>query len=168
MSCLDFRSRSLSVLVCAVFVVLIATLPALAQATSFSYQGRLTDSGTPANGNYDFQFTLWDASSAGTQQPQPNPVTVTRANVSVSNGAFTVQIDFGASAFPGADRFLEISARPTGSGSFTLLSPRQPITSTPYAIRSVTAGTAQVVAAVALAATSESTVRSATSAPQTR
>jgi hypothetical protein len=139
--------------VCAVFVVLIATLPALAQATSFTYQGRLTDSGTPANGNYDFQFTLWDASSGGTQQPQPNPVTVTRANVSVSNGAFTVQIDFGANAFPGADRFLEISARPTGGGSFTLLSPRQPITSTPYAIRSLTAASADTVVAANITGT---------------
>jgi hypothetical protein len=35
------------------------------------YQGKLNDSGNPANGNYDFQLTLWDALSGGTQQPQP-------------------------------------------------------------------------------------------------
>ena len=40
---------------------------ALAQTTAFTYQGRLTDGGTPANGNYDLQFALWDSSSGGSQ-----------------------------------------------------------------------------------------------------
>src|SRR5438128_2584417 len=107
-----------------------------AQGTSFTYQGRLQDGGTAANGSYDLQFTLWDALSGGSQQPQPSPVTVTRSAVAVTNGIFAVQLDFGANAFPGADRFLEIGVRPAGSGSFTILSPRQQITSTPYATRS--------------------------------
>src|SRR5882672_4141664 len=80
-----------------------------AQTTTFTYQGRLQDTGTPANGSYDLQLTLWDAASGGTQQPQPSPVTVTRTSVLVTGGAFTVQLDFGANAFPGADRFLEIA-----------------------------------------------------------
>src|SRR5437762_8414417 len=118
---------------------------AFSQTTSFTYQGRLTDSGTPANQNYDLQFTLWDALSGGTQQPQPSPVTVARSAVAIANGIFTVQLDFGANAFPGANRFLEISARLTGAGSFTTLAPRQPITSTPYAIRSLNASSADAV-----------------------
>src|SRR5438876_1633933 len=85
---------------------------ARAQTTSFTYQGRLTDGGTAANGNYDLQFALWDALSGGTQQPQPGPITVTLNSVLVSGGIFTVQLDFGANAFPGANRFLEIGARP--------------------------------------------------------
>jgi hypothetical protein len=113
-----------------------------AQGTTFTYQGRLQDGGTNANGNYDFQFTLWDALSGGTQQPQPTPITVTRTNVTVVSGIFTVQLDFGASVFPGADRFLEIGVRPTGGGAYTILSSRQPITSTPYAMRSTSAGSA--------------------------
>src|SRR5437016_7638840 len=123
----------------------LCAVTALAQTTSFTYQGRLTDGGTAANGNYDLQFTLWDALSGGTQQPQPAPVTVARSAVAVANGIFTVQLDFGATAFPGADRFLEISARPSGVGSFTTLAPRQPITSTPYAIRSLNASSADAV-----------------------
>jgi Chaperone of endosialidase len=115
---------------------------ASAQNTAFTYQGRLQDAGTNANGSYDFQFTLWDALSGGTQQPQPSPATVTKTSVSVANGVFTVQLDFGASAFPGADRFLEMSVRLAGGGAFALLSPRQPISSTPYALRSVSAGSA--------------------------
>lgn len=94
------------------------------QGTSFTYQGRLQDGGTAANGSYDFQFTLWDAASGGTQQPQPSPITVTRTNVQVTSGSFTVLLDFGADAFPGADRYLEISVKTTGSASFTVLSPR--------------------------------------------
>jgi hypothetical protein len=105
------------------------------QTTAFTYQGRLIDGGTPANGNYDFQFGLWDSLSGVTQIGS----TQTVATVSVSNGSFSVQLDFSAGAFPGANRFLEISARPSGPGSYTPLSPRQQITSTPYAIRSLNA-----------------------------
>src|ERR1700687_5475011 len=129
-------------LVLLTFVLLAAGNAALAQSTTFTYQGRLQDTGTPANGSYDLQFTLWDAASGGTQQPQPSPVTVTRASVLVTGGIFSVQLDFGANAFPGADRFLEIGVRPAGGGAFGILSPRQQTTSTPYAIRSANATTA--------------------------
>src|SRR2546425_6218501 len=129
----------------AVCLLLPASGAVFAQTTSFTYQGKLTDGGTAANGNYDLQFTLWDAAAGGTQQPAGAPVTVTRSSVAVSSGIFTVQLDFGATAFPGADRFLEISARPSGAGSFTTLAPRQPITSTPYAIRSLNASSADAV-----------------------
>ncbi|HEY6118344.1 MAG TPA: hypothetical protein VIV66_00210 [Pyrinomonadaceae bacterium] len=126
----------------ALFLFLISAQFIAAQTTTFSYQGKLTDNGNPASGNYDLQFTLWDALSGGTQQPQPSPITVTRNNVSVAAGIFTVQLDFTGNAFPGTDRFLEISVRSTAIGSFTTLAPRQQINSTPYALRSSGAGTA--------------------------
>ena len=97
----------------------LCAVTALAQTTSFTYQGRLTDGGTPANANYDLQFTVWDALSGGTQQPQPSPVTVARNAVAVANGIFTVPLDFGANAFPGGNRFLEISACLSGAASFS-------------------------------------------------
>jgi len=108
---------------------------ASAQTTSFNYQGRLSDGGTAANGTYDFQFALWDSVGGGTQFGSPSTVNT----VAVSNGVFTVSLDFGAASFNGASRFLEISVRPSSGGSFTTLSPRQPITSTPYAIRTLSA-----------------------------
>ena len=123
-----------------------ATTNASAQGTDFTYQGRLQDSGANANGNYDFQFTLWDALTGGTQQPQPTPVTVTKSSVAVASGVFTVQLDFGATAFPGADRWLETSVRLAGAGAFIVLSPRQPITATPYAVRSASSSSADVAA----------------------
>jgi hypothetical protein len=91
------------------------------------------------------QFTLWDAVAGGTQQPQPAPVVVTRSNVQVSAKAFTVpNLDFGASAFLGADRYLEIRLRRSSRDPFVTLSPRQPITATPYAIRSLSAAQADL------------------------
>jgi len=108
-----------------VLILVVCAVTSRAQTTSFTYQGKLSDGGGPATGSYDFQFTLWDALSGGTQQPQPSPVTVTKTNVAVSGGVFTVQLDFGATAFPGADRYLEIGVRPTGGGGFTILSPPQ-------------------------------------------
>ena len=53
---LNQSSRKLFLLI-AVFW-LSATSVVLAQTTTFTYQGRLTDGGTPANGIYDLQFVL--------------------------------------------------------------------------------------------------------------
>jgi hypothetical protein len=112
---------------------------AQAQTSTFTYQGRLSDGGTPANGTYDLQFKLYDALTLGNLQGSPD--TVTRTAVNVTNGVFTVQLDFGASGFPGADRYLEISVQHNGGGYTTLL-PRQQLTSTPYAISSAAAASA--------------------------
>jgi hypothetical protein len=114
----------------------------LAQTTAFTYQGKLSDAGLPANGNYDMQFKLFDTVTVGTGTQQGAPVTV--SNVTVTAGLFTVALDFGvcAGCFNGANRFLEISVKPTSAGSFTTLGPRQPITSIPYAIKSLNAANA--------------------------
>lgn len=104
------------------------------QTTNFTYQGRLTDGTMAANGNYDLRFALFD--NNGTQFD----VTRTQLGVPVTNGIFTVQLSFGAAAFPDGNRVLEISVRRAGeTGEFTTLTPRQPITSTPYAIRAINA-----------------------------
>ncbi|MGC3959866.1 MAG: tail fiber domain-containing protein [Verrucomicrobiota bacterium] len=100
-----------------------------AQGTAFTYQGRLQDGSNPATGNYDLQFALYDAATAGTQQSG----TWTQLAQGVTNGLFTVTLDFG-SFFPGADRWLELGVRTNGGGAFTTLAPRQKLTPTPYAI----------------------------------
>ena len=111
---------------------------ALGQSSGFTYQGRLTDGGSPANGNYDLQFALFDAADGTNQIGQTQVV----PSVPVSAGIFTVTLDFGANAFSGANRFLEISARASGAAAFSLLTPRQPITASPYAVRSSSAANA--------------------------
>ena len=101
-----------------------------AQGTAFTYQGRLNSGAAPAGGNYDLRFAIYDAPGAGTQQGNA----VTNSATAVSNGLFTVLLDFGAGVFPGAARWLEIAARTNGGGAFTNLSPRQQLTAAPYAI----------------------------------
>jgi hypothetical protein len=128
------RKRS-GFLLAALLMVGLSLVTVRAQQTPFTYQGKLTDNGSPANGNYDLQFALFDSASGGVQIGQTQTVT----NVSTSGGVFTVTLDFGPAAFTGGQRFLEISTRSSGGGAFTLLTPRQQISSTPYAVRSLNA-----------------------------
>ena len=58
----------------------------------------------------------------------------------MSNGLFTVELDFGASVFKGDSRWLGIEVKTNGTATYTLLSPRQPINTTPYAISSSWSG----------------------------
>ncbi len=97
--------------------------------TSFTYQGRLTDGGAPANGTYDFTFALYDDPTGGTQVGG----TVMKDDVSVNDGLFTVTLDFG-NVFNGTALYLEIGVRPgSDTGAYTTLTPRQPLTAAPYA-----------------------------------
>ena len=125
-------------------IIVLAAGSSLAQTSGFTYQGKLGQSGAPANGSYDLQFTLWDAASGGTPQPESSPELVTRTGVAVANGVFTVPVDFSAECFPaGADRWLEISVRLSGTDDdYTVLSPRQQMKSVPFAVRSLTANNA--------------------------
>jgi hypothetical protein len=110
--------------------------PVFAQGTAFSYDGRLQDSGGPANGTYNFTFSLYTNSSIGS--PVAGPVTTN--GVAVTNGLFTVQIDFGAGVWNGRTNWLEIAVETNTGNSFTTLSPRQQVTPTPYAIFATTSG----------------------------
>lgn len=104
----------------------------VAMPTAMQYQGRLMAAGSPVEGTADFQFTLWNASSGGAQLG--GLVTVNAATV--AQGLFTTPIDFGSSAFNGDARWLEVAVRsPAGSGSFSTLVPRQPLTPVPYALQ---------------------------------
>ena len=121
-----------------------ASVQAAPVGTAFTYQGRLTDGGSPANGEYDFRFKLYDAVSGGAQVGS----TVSKENTTVTDGLFTVELNFGSGAFNGDARYLEIGVRPgASSGLFTTLSPRQALTPAPYAL-SLRPG-ASVVGAIA-------------------
>ncbi len=125
-----------------VLVFILGATAALAQTTAFTYQGKLVENGNLANTNYDFQFKLFDTATIGTGAQQGSTQMLT--NVAVTNGIFTVNLDFGvcATCFNGANRFLEISVKQTSGGVFTTLGPRQQITSTPYAVKSLNAANA--------------------------
>ena len=108
--------------------------PLFAQGTAFTYQGRLNDGGSAANGSYDLTFTLYSTNIAGT------PLAAARTNsaTAVSNGLFTVTLDF-SNRFDGTPRWLQIGVRTNSAPGFTALSPRQQLTPTPYAIFANTA-----------------------------
>jgi N-acetylneuraminic acid mutarotase len=101
-----------------------------AQGTSFTYEGRLVANGASASGSYDLQFTLRDSLVAGSQVGDA----VVVPQVGVSNGLFVATLDFGSGVFAGANRWLEIGVRTNGAVGFVTLSPRQPVSATPYAI----------------------------------
>ena len=107
----------------------------LAQGTAFTYQGRLDHDEQPAAGIYDLRFTIFGLASGGSAMG-----VVTRAATPVSNGLFTVTLDFGASVFTGAERWLEIGVRTNGSlVNYSTLSPRQSMTAAPYALHAANA-----------------------------
>ncbi len=126
------RTRCLAVVL---FATLIGGLsPARAQTplgSEFTYQGKLNLAGTPLNASADFEFTLWDADTDG--NPIGAPATLT--NIDVIDGLFTVDLDFGAAAFNGDARWLQIAVASPSGADLTTLSPRQPLSAAPYALQ---------------------------------
>lgn len=101
---------------------------------AITYQGKLQDAGQPANGLFDFTFTLSDALDGGTAVAAP----ILLEDIPVENGIFSVQLDFGAGVFQGDARFLDIGVREGSSvGAFDALVPRQPLTAAPYALHAL-------------------------------
>lgn len=98
---------------------------------AFTHQGRLTQSGMAANGDFDFEFRPFDAASGGVQQG----AAIEPEAVSVTDGLCTVELDFGAEVFGGEPRWLDIGVRPSETReAMTALTPRQRITPTPYSL----------------------------------
>ncbi len=119
--------------------VLTATLgrPAFAQGTTaFTFQGRLNTASGAANGSYDMTFAVWDANVAGNLIAGP----ITNSAVAVSNGLFTVSLDFGPGVFTGTNYWVQMAVGTNGSGSFATLVPRQQLSPTPYALYAPQAG----------------------------
>ncbi len=137
----------------AVLVSLIG--PSLTQAqpppfplgTAFTYQGRLTAAGVSPTGDYDTKFTLYDSPSGGSVVG--SGIVINAPPVPVSNGLFTVTLDFGAGIFTGSKRWLEIEVKPAGPGTYTTLSPRQELTPTPNAVYAASAASATTATTVA-------------------
>ena len=135
----NHRFPALSLAVVAMLAILNAPpSTAVAQGTAFTYQGRLNAGGNPASGTYNLTFSLFTTNTSGVAIAGP----VTNSAVLVTNGLFTVLVDFGAGAFTGTSNWLEIAVRTNGATAFATLAPRQPITPTPYAFYAGNAGTA--------------------------
>ncbi len=125
------RTRFAVTSLCAALCV----LPAVGQTplgSEFTWQAHVSLDGQPLNGTADFQFKLFDALQGGAQVGTTQAVN----NVTVTDGLVNAELDFGAAAFNGDERFLEIAVRsPAGGGQFQTLAPRQPLTGAPYALK---------------------------------
>ncbi|HPC62729.1 MAG TPA: hypothetical protein PKX23_18860, partial [Verrucomicrobiota bacterium] len=84
---------------------------AFAQGTAFTYQGRLDESGQPATGLYDFRAQVYNRATAGEPGDALVSSTLTFTAVPVSNGLFTLTLDFGATPFNGEARWLWLAVR---------------------------------------------------------
>lgn len=101
-----------------------------AVASQVTYQGRLLDGEAPANGVYDFRFTLWDDDDAGAQVGGA----ILKDDVSVSDGLLAVTLDVTHSDFDGQALWLKIEVKADAEVAYTALDPRQPLTPVPYAL----------------------------------
>jgi hypothetical protein len=93
----------------------------------------------PLTGNYDFEFSVWNAAGVGTGTQQGS--TITTNDVAVSNGIFTVTLDFGP-IFTGSAEWLDIEVRTNGTTTFFDIGTRQELTPVPYAIYATSTATA--------------------------
>lgn len=147
-------------LLAAALLALTATVRADPLGTVFTYQGRLLEGGAPANGSYDLSLLLFDAATNGAQIYMSQEFTA----LAITNGLFTLPLDFGPVAFTGGARWLEIRVRTHGvAGDYRLLTPRQLLTPAPYALYSPNAGLASTATTANVATTANSVANNAVS-----
>jgi len=113
------------------------TAPQATLGTGFTYQGQLMKDGLPINDTCDVAFRLYDAVTDGNQVGAAITTTLP-----ISNGLFTAQLDFGANAFTGDARWLDLAVQCPGDAGFTAFGARQALTPAPYALHANTAFTA--------------------------
>lgn len=115
--------------------VLFLASAAAAQPTVFTYQGLLSEAGTPANGVFDFRFRLFDAADGGNQIGGPSCAD----NVTVIDGFFTAPVDVGQLFATTDERWMRIQVRrDTGQDcaipfDYIELAPLQRLTAAPIA-----------------------------------
>ncbi|KAB2906577.1 MAG: hypothetical protein F9K40_06330 [Kofleriaceae bacterium] len=111
----------------------------LAQAvpTSFTFTGRLADSGTPFDGAVTLELALYDTASGGSPLwSETHSTTAANGLVSVAMGG---QAALDETDFDGGDLWLAVSANGTA------LNPRFQIRSVPYAMRSAVCDSADTL-----------------------
>ena len=145
-----YKFRSLQIILTALIILALSVGSVAAQGpgqdstasslgSAFTYQGQLKDgSGNPVSEICNFKFSLWDGLTSVNQIGS----NVNAPGVVVSQGLFTVKLDFGAGAFNGNARWLESAVQCGSDSGFTTLSPRQELTPAPYALYAASAGNA--------------------------
>ncbi len=139
------------------WLALIVASHAAAADTAFRYQGILTGTNQPAGALYDFKFSLYPTAEGSA--PLAGPLTNT--SVSVDDGLFSADLDFGTGPLDGQVLWLEIGLRPSAAGDpFVILTPRQRLAPAPYAVHALGAdNAAQADVAITVPAASVTAVQ---------
>jgi hypothetical protein len=111
----------------AISLILLALTTIALADTTITYQGQLRQAGEPHSGTANLEFRLYDELTDGSQIGDAEE----RLNWPVEEGLFQVELDFGAGAFDGSPRFLEVIV------DDTVLSPRQAIRPAPMALHAL-------------------------------
>ena len=111
----------------AISLILLALTTIALADTTITYQGQLRQGGEPHSGTANLEFRLYDELTDGSQIGDAEE----RLNWPVEDGLFQVELDFGASAFDGSPRFLEVTV------DESTLSPRQAIRPAPMALHTL-------------------------------
>jgi hypothetical protein len=124
--------RLLSITGIIVFFVMISSKLVLAVPQNINFQGKLTDNAElPLDGTFNMQFFLCDAVTGGTCFWNETQA------VTMTNGMYDVQLGnsvaFSAGLFA-TEVFLEVRIYNLDTTTWETLSPRQKLTSTPYAM----------------------------------
>jgi Collagen triple helix repeat (20 copies) len=118
-------------LFCFIFALaLVGQANAASVGSAFTYQGQLTDNGSPASGSYDVQFALYTSAQGGVAADTADAI-----GLAVSGGLINASPDFTSVPYDGQALWVEVRVRPGGSsGSYTTLTPRQALNAVPYAL----------------------------------
>jgi hypothetical protein len=151
LSCNPVTASAVMALVVALGVLLFG-FPLIAGAqgpmgTAFTYQGRLQQNGQYVNGvTCDFQFSLYTTPGTGTPPSGGTQLGPTLPlSAAVTNGYFTVDLNFGA-VFSGTARYLQVEVHcPTGPSGFTPMGQRISLNPVPYAMYADNVGSAASV-----------------------
>jgi len=131
--------RKITFLLLAVSIAFCVSSPVFAAVPRLiNYQGKITDAnGQPLDGSYSITFRLYNAASAGTMRWEE-----VQTGVSIQKGYFNVLLGSVTNLNLAFDEpyFLEIKV------GTEVMSPRQQITSSGYAIRAEKAESADTVA----------------------
>jgi len=130
------KMSTIVVLALGLVVWLVPKVEAEPMGTAWTYQGRLIDSNSTADGEYDFQFKLYDDPNVILGNQVGSDVNI--PDLDVIDGQFTVELDFGSDVFDGNAVWLEIGVRPgdqNDPNAYTTLEPRIEMTPVPYALQ---------------------------------
>ena len=121
-----------------------------AAPNSLRFQGRLTDSGgRPIFGTPEVKFEIYDDPTGGTRAWGPSPYQKVNSNEA---GLFSVDVDMGAGGSAvfanSGDLYLQVTVKSGTGGLDQILSPRQRLSTVPFAFYSQVASSATVALSV--------------------